>query len=190
MRQFHDEGLLAIHGTFESINSIYVICELMEGRHLQEEMQFRQFAQPETKEIIKKLLHGLDVLASRSVTHRDLKPENIMFRTKGSCDAVIIDFGLATCSTDNQRLFYRCGTPGFVAPEIINNKQSSTNCTPASDIFSLGLIFYEMLQGKSIFNASSPAELFAQNKLCNFACLNEQLCNISKEGRQLLSMML
>ena len=47
--------------------------------------------------------------------HRDLKPENIMLRSPFSLDAVIVDFGLA-CHCDEKYLFYRCGTPGYVAP--------------------------------------------------------------------------
>lgn len=52
--------------------------------------------------------------------HRDLKPENILIRSKGKFDIVIADFGLATTyeNTDNI-IFKRCGTPGFVAPEIL-----------------------------------------------------------------------
>ena len=54
--------------------------------------------------------------------HRDLKPENILFNTEDDYNSVIADFGLAT-KTDNEKfLFTRCGTPGFVAPEIMNQK--------------------------------------------------------------------
>ncbi len=74
MRQFDDRRLLAIHGTFESVNSVYMICELMEGRQLQEELQSRQLSPFETKEIMSQLLHGLKTLACAGVTHRDLKP--------------------------------------------------------------------------------------------------------------------
>ncbi len=54
--------------------------------------------------------------------HRDLKPENILFNNinQGSFDSVIADFGLATFVDKDKYLFARCGTPGFVAPEIIN----------------------------------------------------------------------
>lgn len=52
--------------------------------------------------------------------HRDLKPENVLVRTKGKLDIVIADFGLATKIKKSENiLFKRCGTPGFVAPEVL-----------------------------------------------------------------------
>ena len=55
--------------------------------------------------------------------HRDIKPDNLMFRTKGkNLDLVLIDFGLSSFDWVKEYLYRRCGTPGFVAPEIIMNK--------------------------------------------------------------------
>ena len=57
--------------------------------------------------------------ASTSHMHRDLKPENIMLRNNESIDPVIGDFGLASNVDQEKYLYYRCGTPGYVAPEIV-----------------------------------------------------------------------
>jgi len=52
--------------------------------------------------------------------HRDIKPENILLRNPGDFESLVLaDFGFAACITDNEILFKRCGTPGFVAPEIL-----------------------------------------------------------------------
>lgn len=56
------------------------------------------------------------------IMHRDLKPENILFREEDSYDCVIADFGLATFADVDQYIYVRCGTPGYVAPEISNLK--------------------------------------------------------------------
>ena len=85
------------------------------------------------------------------IIHRDLKPENIIFRSEDSFDLAICDFGLATHADEEQYLFVRCGTPGFVAPEIINIKDMSSKSQPISDIFSAGIIFHYLLLGCSVF---------------------------------------
>ena len=74
--------------------------------------------------------------------HRDLKPENLMLSNKKRIwDVYIIDFGLSSFVDVDEYLYKRCGTPGFVAPEVINvqgNQQYDEKC----DIFSAGIIFY------------------------------------------------
>ena len=65
------------------------------------------------------LLGGLKQMHSKRFMHRDLKPENIMLRDNSKLSPVIVDFGLATNVDLEKYLFFRCGTPGYVAPEII-----------------------------------------------------------------------
>ena len=85
--------------------------------------------------------------------HRDLKPDNIILKKKDvpikENLVKLVDFGLATYQDVEEYLFKRCGTPGFVAPEVINAKKGinvkySTKC----DVFSVGIIFFFMLTGK------------------------------------------
>lgn len=77
----------------------------------------------ELRVLLKGLLGGLCHLDSHRILHRDIKPENIMLRA-GSLEPVIIDFGLATRADIDEYLFFRCGTPGYVAPEIIKLTKS------------------------------------------------------------------
>lgn len=77
-----------------------------------------------------------------------------------------MDFGLASFCDEKPYLFSRCGTPGFVAPEIISSSSSKhTPYLPKVDVFSAGVIFYIMLVGKSPFKASSFQEILDLNKL-------------------------
>ena len=101
------------------------------------------------------MLEGLREMHSKNIMHRDLKPENILFRTKGSFDCVIADYGLAEFADSEEYLFVRCGTPGYVAPEVINIKDMKTKYSPICDIFSLGLIFHLLLFGKSVFKGKN-----------------------------------
>ena len=68
----------------------------------------------EIKEIMVGLTRALKEIHSKKIMHRDIKPENIMLRN--GLEPVLVDFGLACHTYDDDYIFYRCGTPGYVAP--------------------------------------------------------------------------
>ncbi len=109
------------------------------------------------------LLSGVAALHEKNIMHRDLKPENIIFKTSGELHAVIADLGLATNANDNY-LFARCGTPGFVAPEIINLKELNVKYSPVCDMYSLGIIFHILLLGKSPFDGKTYEKILEKNR--------------------------
>lgn len=77
--------------------------------------------------------------------HRDLKPQNLMFKEKGNLNSLkIVDFGMATSTEVDKYLFTRCGTPGFIAPEIANWKPNTLKYGLKCDIFSIGAIFHKL----------------------------------------------
>ena len=67
------------------------------------------------------VMEGLSYLHRSGIMHRDIKLENIMLRAEDSWEPVIVDFGLAAFSEDEPYIYYRCGTPGYISPEIITN---------------------------------------------------------------------
>lgn len=101
----------------------------------------------------------MDYLDSKKIMHRDLKPENMILKDKSKLiDSTlkIIDFGLATKIDEEEYLFKRCGTPGYVAPEIINAPSNENiHYTTKCDVFSAGIILYILLTGKSPFDGKS-----------------------------------
>ena len=86
----------------------------------------------------------------KDIMHRDLKPENILFRKDGDYDCVIADFGLAQNGHEDY-MFVRCGTPGYVAPEVVNLKDLKAKYSPICDLFSVGVIFHMLALRKSPF---------------------------------------
>ncbi len=110
---------------------------------------------PEVKalEIARKLCAGQAAAHDRGVLHRDLKPSNIMLDGRGN--VLITDFGLAGLAAQMQGAEVRNGTPAYMAPEQLAGKEVSVQ----SDIYALGLVFYEVFTGKRAFEAASLAEL-------------------------------
>jgi serine/threonine protein kinase len=104
-------------------------------------------------EISRQVCAGLAAAHERGVVHRDLKPANIML--DGSGKARIMDFGLASIAATVAGSEIRAGTPAYMAPEQLAGKEVSTK----SDIFSLGLVMYEVLTGRRAYDAPTLQEL-------------------------------
>jgi Protein kinase domain/zinc-ribbon domain len=106
-----------------------------------------------TTEIARQICAGMAAAHERGVIHRDLKPANIMLDGAGKIR--IMDFGLAGIAAAIQGSEIRAGTPAYMAPEQLEGRE----VTIKSDIYSLGLIIYEILTGKRAFEAATLAEL-------------------------------
>ncbi|MGA8868990.1 MAG: protein kinase [Candidatus Sulfotelmatobacter sp.] len=105
--------------------------------------------QDKALDIARQLCAGLSAAHTKGVLHRDLKPANIMLDGRGQ--AVITDFGLAGVAEQIQGAEVRSGTPAYMAPEQLAGKEVSVR----SDIYSLGLVFYEIFTGKRAFSDKS-----------------------------------
>lgn len=191
MRNLCHKNNMRLFEVFESINSLYIVFELLEGGSLHEKIKSKyKFKLSDIQTIIYGILLGLREMSDKKIMHRDLKPENLLFRTENSMDCVIADFGLAEFSEADEYLFVRCGTPGYVAPEVINIKEMKTKYQPICDVFSLGLIFHLLLFGKSAFSGRNYDEVVSQNRACNIDLSGEEYRKHGDEAYDLLVKML
>lgn len=142
------KNLLQLYEVYESKNSIYFVVDLLEGGELLDDLTPENpYKESKMAELLKNILEALNYVHDKNIIHRDLKPENILLRTKNNqFNIVIADFGLATPIHQDLRkvVFKRCGTPGYVAPEILLYKDSQSFYETNSDVFSVGVIFYIM----------------------------------------------
>lgn len=144
MRSISHTNLIALEEVHETDNSIYMVLELLEGGNLVDYLkQHGRFNEKEAAIFLRAILRGISHMHSKNIMHRDLKPENILFRNNYLIEdnICIVDFGLST-HVDDEYLFVRCGTPGFVAPEVINLKDLTKKYDKVCDIFSVGIIFH------------------------------------------------
>ena len=191
MRRMNHPNIMKLHGVFESQNSIYMTLELLDGTQLYNKIQSKhKFSLQETRTVMQSILSGIEHMDAHRIMHRDLKPENLMFKSKDSLEVVIVDFGLATWADEAEYLFVRCGTPGYVAPEIINLKNMKQKCDPVCDMFSAGLIFHILLMGRSVFPGRSYNEVLSQNKACSFDLNNKEYHDLDPIAHHLLTRML
>ena len=132
----------------------YLSMEYIDGEDLSSLLR-RIGRLPEDKaiQIARQLCAGLAAAHEQGILHRDLKPANIMLDGRG--DVRITDFGLAGLAEGFTGVEIRAGTPAFMAPEQLSGKE----VTVRSDIYSLGLVLYELFTGKRALHGDSLAEI-------------------------------
>lgn len=136
---------------------VYMAVEWLEGVTLAEELATSgPMGLQRAIEIIRQVAAALEAAHSRRIIHRDLKPSNIMLIKEGQCPekVKVLDFGIAKIITDTvgSRVSAALGTPHYASPEQL---QVDSNIDRRSDIYSLGVLLYQMLTGELPFNASS-----------------------------------
>lgn len=164
MKDINYEYIMKLEELHESKNSVYLVLELLEGGELFNHISSKNSLSIKSiQNILNCLLRALNYLHKKDVMHRDLKPENMILKNKGELEEntlKLVDFGLSSYCDMEEYLFKRCGTPGYVAPEIINSSsKENVKFTPKVDIFSAGIIFYILLIGKSPFKGKSFQEI-------------------------------
>jgi serine/threonine protein kinase len=143
----------------------YMVLEWVDGRLLRQVLNQEKILPPERAiRITLEISRALEYIHSLGVVHRDLKPENIMI---GPDDHVkLIDFGIAANAGSRRLTFAKLteamGTPDYISPEQVKGKRGDAR----SDVYSLGIMFYEMLTGKVPFTGPNP-----------FVIMNERLLN-------------
>jgi serine/threonine-protein kinase len=143
---------------------VYMVMEWCPGRLLRQILNEGRLPQDRAIRIAIEVLKALDYIHSNGVVHRDLKPENIIVDDNDHIK--LIDFGIAG-DTASRRLTYAnftamLGTPDYIAPEQVKGKRGDGR----TDLYSMGVILYEMLTGKLPFSGPSP-----------MAAMNDRLLN-------------
>lgn len=140
---------------------MHLIMELVTGGELFDRIVERgSYTERDAADVVKQMCEALDYMHDKNVVHRDLKPENILYESVAENAPIkIADFGLARVVSKNEMMKTACGTPGYVAPEILKNQGYNTS---APDMWSTGVILYILLCGFPPFHEEEMAQLFDQ----------------------------
>ncbi|KAI1300553.1 hypothetical protein EDD11_006098 [Mortierella claussenii] len=138
------ENLLRVCQVFNEPHFYYLVTELApDGELFDQIIDKQKFTESETRHIFRQVLEGVKYLHDRGVVHRDLKPENILVMDKEAMIVKISDFGLAKMIGEHVFFNTVCGTPSYVAPEVIRNGEYGKGV----DMWSLGVVLYICLCG-------------------------------------------
>ncbi len=152
-------GIVPIFDATEHEDGVFcIVSQYVEGQTLRDELRDRGFAYEATARIILRVCEALYHAHGMGVVHRDVKPANIML--KGDESPVLLDFGLAKSLQDGADIGLVAGTPGYMSPEQARGEDHLVS--GRSDIFSLGVVFYEMLTASRAYSVSSADEHLAR----------------------------
>ncbi|XP_044726621.1 serine/threonine-protein kinase polo isoform X1 [Chrysoperla carnea] len=163
-RSLNHKHVVGFHGFFEDIHNVYIILELCRRRSMMELHKRRKtLTEPETRFYLHQILDGVNYLHTKRIIHRDLKLGNIFLNDE--LNVKIGDFGLATrVEFNGERKKTLCGTPNYIAPEILNKKGHSFEV----DVWSIGCIMYTLLMGKPPFETGTLRETYSKIKKCDY----------------------
>jgi len=184
-------NIIRLYEIFDEKDKMNLVMELVTGGELFDEIVARgSFTEKDAAKVIKTLCDALDFLHKKKIVHRDLKPENILLsQKKDECppgtepEIKVADFGLARLISDKDMMRTACGTPGYVAPEVLKNKGYNSG---AVDLWSAGVILYILLCGFPPFYEEELPALFDQILKGRYDFPSPWWDNVSEGAKQLV----
>ncbi|KAJ1378261.1 Serine/threonine-protein kinase, active site [Sesbania bispinosa] len=149
---------------FQADGCVYLVLEFCAGGNLASYIRRHGRVQQQTaRKFMQQLGSGLKVLHSHGIIHRDLKPENILLSSRGA-DAVlkIADFGLSRIARPGEYAETVCGSPLYMAPEVLQFQRYDAKV----DMWSVGAILFELLNGYPPFNGRNNVQLLKNIRSC------------------------
>ncbi|XP_062078598.1 CBL-interacting serine/threonine-protein kinase 21 [Humulus lupulus] len=156
MKILHHPNIVRIHEVIGTKTKIYIVMEYVPGGQLSDKMSYaKRLSESEARKLFQQLIDVVDYCHNKGVYHRDLKPENLLLDSKGNIK--VSDFGLSALHKPGHLLSTACGSPSYVAPELIANKSYDG---AAADIWSCGVILFELLAGCLPFDDRNLLNLY------------------------------
>lgn len=188
MARLSHPSILSLYSFYEDASAYYIVMELCPGGELFERITTRPtYSEVEARDTIRTLASALSYMHSHGIAHRDLKPENILLSSADDNYAQIKlgDLGFAK-RTPPTGYTTSCGTPSYVAPEILRSEPYNQAC----DLWSLGVVLYILLSGYAPFSSPNQSDLFKAIVSGRFYFEPEYWSKISAPAKDLIRRLL
>lgn len=147
--------IVKLHFAFQTREKLFLVMDYVKGGELFHLLRkLRCFKEDLARFYAAQVILALEAIHKHSFIYRDIKPENILIEEDGNIK--LVDFNLATLVDENRHAMTLCGTPEYIAPEILKGEPQ----TSAVDFWSLGVLIYEMLAGHPPFYSTNRQQLF------------------------------
>ena len=188
--------IIKLFEVYDAPKEIQLVMELVTGGELFDRIvEQQQYSEKEAAKAFRQLLNALHHLHTHKdkdgnpepIVHRDLKPENILYAAPGESPLKLADFGLARIVSETDIMKTACGTPGYVAPEVLKNTGYSGG---AVDMWSAGVILYILLCGFPPFYEEELPALFDQILNARYDFPSPWWDEVSEDAKDLIGKLL
>jgi len=183
LKRLKHANIVALQEVFEDKTKVFLVMELVTGGELFDRIVEKgSYSEKDAADLIKQVLSAVAYMHEEGVVHRDLKPENLLYYSPDIDSKIMIsDFGLSKME-ESGVMATACGTPGYVAPEVLAQKPYGK----AVDVWSIGVISYILLCGYPPFYDENDANLFAQILKGEFEFDSPYWDDISEEAKDFI----
>ncbi|XP_026055506.1 calcium/calmodulin-dependent protein kinase IGb isoform X2 [Carassius auratus] len=159
LRKIKHDNVVCLEDFYESRTHYYLVMQLVSGGELFDRILDRgMYSEADASLVIRQVLEAVSYLHKNGIVHRDLKPENLLYYSPDESSKIMVsDFGLSKME-EKGIMSTACGTPGYVAPEVLAQKPYSK----AVDCWSIGVITYILLCGYPPFYEETETRLFSK----------------------------
>lgn len=188
LKKFSNPHIIRFINAFETPSEVILVMEYLDGGELFERVADDNFNLTESDccLFMRQICRGVQYLHKNNIVHLDLKPENVVCTQKENTSVKIIDFGMAKELEPTEKVKALCGTPEFVAPEVVSYDFISTG----TDMWSLGVICYILISGYSPFMGDTDTETYANISNVTYDFDLEEFDIISQNAQDFISQLL
>ncbi|KAF6204096.1 hypothetical protein GE061_002436 [Apolygus lucorum] len=183
--------IIHLHDVFESKTFIFLVFELCRNGELFDYLTtVVTLTEKKTRTIMRQVFDALSYVHSKNIVHRDLKPENILLDENN--EVKLTDFGFAKQLNDNEWLTELCGTPGYLAPEVLraNMYNDTAGYRQAVDVWACGVIMYTLLVGCPPFWHRKQIIMLRNIMEGNYSFASPEWADVSEEAKDLITRLL
>ena len=189
LRELHDvDHVVKIIDFFVQPDKLFMVQMLARGGDVFDRLTKRsKYSEKDARDLAVTLIRTMGEIHKKTIVHRDLKPENLLLKEALNDTGILVaDFGFAKHCARGDYLTTRCGTPAFVAPEIVLGNKYNEKC----DMWSIGCLLYMIICGYPPFQGKDHNELFRKIRASDFTFHDKYWKKVSLPAKQLISRLL
>lgn len=187
LKKVKHPNIIGLRDLYDDAEYLYLVMELVTGGELFDKIVEKgQYTEKDASVIVKKILSAVQYLHSMNIAHRDLKPENLLLKKHDDTEVMLSDFGLSKIIGEEQMMQTACGTPYYVAPEVL----AATGYDREVDLWSVGVVTYLLLCGFPPFYGDTLPDVFEQIMKADYDYPEPYWDEVSAEAKDLIDKLL